>query len=85
MAQTIIVVSVKDRLSDIYSQPMYFPTEGMAIRSFQDALGDSQNAMSKHPDDYDLYVLGTFDDQLGQFTNERQPRQIAIGKQLKQG
>lgn len=55
MAQQLIVCSVKDRLANVYSHPMYFATEGQAIRAFQDALADPQNSMSKHPDDYDLY------------------------------
>lgn len=81
--QVIIVCSVKDRLANAFSQPMYFATEGQAIRAFQDALADPQNSMSKHPDDYDLYRLGTWDDNLGRFTNDEQPTQLALGKQLK--
>lgn len=83
MAQQLIVCSVKDRLANVYSHPMYFATEGQAIRAFQDALADPQNSMSKHPDDYDLYRLGVFDDELGRFHNDEQPKTLGLGKQLK--
>ena len=81
--QELVVASVKDRLADVYSQPMYFATEGQAIRAFQDALADTQNAMSKHPDDYDLVRLGSFNDTTGRFTNVELPTVLAMGKQLK--
>lgn len=79
----IIVAAIKDRLADCYAQPMYFPTEGMAVRAFQDALADSGNNLSKHPDDYDLCKLGTFDDATGRFTNVEIPTVLALGKQHK--
>lgn len=81
--QNLIVVSVRDKLSDIYSQPMYFPTQGMAVRAFQDALKDPQNNIQKHPDDYDLYQLGEWDDTTGAFKNETPPKLIAQGSQHK--
>lgn len=79
----ITVVAIKDHKADCYSQPMFFATEGQAIRAFQDALNDPQSNMHKHPSDYDLYKLGTFDDLEGIFTNEPKPQRIAIGDQLK--
>lgn len=78
--QVLIVVAVKDRLADVFSQPMYFATEGQAKRAFTDAINDPQNNMSRHPDDYDMFRLGTFDDSKGKFENEEQPKQIAVGK-----
>lgn len=78
--QHLIIVAVKDNKASVYSQPMYFPTTGMAIRSFQDALADNTNAMAKHPDDYDLYQLGEWDDLSGVFINEKNgPKVIAQG------
>lgn len=77
------ILSVKDTKSDIYGQPMFFPTVGMAIRSFQDALADNQNAISKHPDDYNLYTIGQWDDNIGKITALDTPVLAAEGRQHK--
>lgn len=80
----IIVVSIKDRLANVHGQPMFFATTGTAIRAFQDAINDQQSNVSKHPDDYDLFQLGTYNDETGTFTNaEAGPKLLAVGKQLK--
>lgn len=82
MAQ-LLVVAVRDRALDAFMRPFYMPTKGMAIRSFADEVNrqDEQNPLNKHPEDYDLYELGYFDEERGTFIQEEGvPRQIAIGK-----
>lgn len=80
------IVSVKDRAVDAYGRPIFTFTTGQAIRSFQDEINraDQNNEMHKHPEDYDLYLIGTFDDQTAELISQV-PTQLAIGKQLKQG
>lgn len=78
-----ILVSIKDRAIDAYQPTASVRAEGEAIRSFQDAINNQQNAqLHAHPDDFDLYVVGYFDDQTGHIEPLDQPKQIAIGKQL---
>lgn len=83
---TVLVVAIRDRALDGYSRPFFVPTLGAAIRSFQDEVNRSapDNQLFSHSDDFDLYQLGTFSEDTGQFENLPQPRQIAVGKQLKQ-
>lgn len=80
----LIVVSVLDRALDAYARPVFVHTEGLAIRSFQDEINRKaeDNPLAKHPEDYDLYVLATFDEETGRFQSFDEPKQIAIGKQL---
>lgn len=77
----LFVVSVRDRAADVFGQPMFVVSIGGAVRSFADEVNrvDPQNVLNRHPEDFDLYVLGSFDDNTGAFTTES-PRQIAIGK-----
>lgn len=80
------VVSVHDRAADAFGRPIFTATTGQAIRSFQDEINRAapENEMNRHPDDFDLYLLATFDDNSGTFTNvDNGPHQLAIGKQLK--
>lgn len=65
----LVVCSVFDNKLGAYARPMFTPSRGVAIRSFQDELQRQadDNIMAKHPDDFSLHCLGTFDDENGQF------------------
>jgi len=79
------IVSVRDRAADAFGRPIFVNSIGQAIRSFQNEInrkGDD-NEMNRHPEDFDLYTVGTFDDTKGRFhQEEHQPDRIAIGKDL---
>lgn len=75
------ICSVHDRALDAYMRPFFAQTIGQAIRIFNDGVNQKDTEMYAHPDDYDLYHLGEFDDQAGTCTNLAEgPKQIAIGK-----
>lgn len=75
------IVSVRDRAVDAFGPPFFVVNHGAAIRSFGDEIkrSDPNNNLNKHPEDYDLYALGEFDDDSGTFEVTR-PTQIAVGK-----
>lgn len=84
----LLVVSVRDRAADAFGRPFFVHTLGLAIRSFQDEVNRkaADNPMCAHPEDYDLYHLGAFDDSTGQLVSPPDcPKQIAIGKQMVKG
>lgn len=78
------VCAIRDRAADVFSQPFFVASTGQAIRSFGDAVnGDAKDsAVCQHPEDFDLYFLGLFNDEDGSFICEP-PKQIAIGKDMK--
>lgn len=59
--------AVFDEKVGAFMAPFFCLTKGQAARSFGDAVLDSQNPMSRHPEDYRLYEVGSFDDQEGVF------------------
>lgn len=79
-----VLCSIKDRSVNAF-QPVYtVRAEGEAIRNFMDAIAAEQSgALHKHPDDFDLYVVGTFDDDTGTI-EPCTPKKIGDGKQLAQ-
>ena len=81
----MIVVSIKDRAADAYGRPFYVPSVGVAIRSFQDEVNRAaeDNQMYQHPDDFDLFDLGSFDDNTGSFDLHEAPVLLTLGKQVK--
>lgn len=76
------IVAIHDRALDAYQQPFIVRALGEAIRAFQDALNKQESPMHNHPDDYDLFHIGNYDDHTAQIESIK-PQQIAIGKQLK--
>ena len=81
----LLICSVKDRAADAYGRPMYVPSTGVAIRSFSDEINrnDPDNQLYNHPDDFDLYEFGEFDDNTGVFELYEQPKLLSLGKQVK--
>jgi hypothetical protein len=81
----LVLCSVKDRAADAFGRPMFVPSVGVAIRSFSDEVNrnDGDNQLNNHPDDFDLYELGEFDDNTGQFALHDQPKLLSLGKQVK--
>lgn len=80
------ILSIRDRAVDAYGRPMFFPTIGAAIRAFNDEINreDKNNPYFAHPEDYDLFHLGNFEDTTGVFTTLDRPKQVAVGAQHSQ-
>lgn len=81
----LVIVAVKDRATDSFNRPFFVPSIGAAMRSFQDEVNRvaPDNIMNQHPDDFDLYEFGTFDDSSGEFDLIHAPLQVCLGKQMR--
>lgn len=78
----LILVSIKDRKVQAFHAPSTVRAIGEATRNFQDAVNDPKNGqLYNHPEDFELYRLGTYDDQTGQIAPET-PKLIAGGDEL---
>ena len=60
-----IIVAVRDRQLNAYMRPFTAQTRGQAIRSFRDEVNRQGSEHNTHPEDYELYQLGTFDEETG--------------------
>ena len=78
------VISVKDRAADVFNRPFIVPHRNVAIRDFTDEVNRKadDNQLSKHPDDFDLYLLGQFDDNTGQFVQSEGPVVLVRAKDV---
>lgn len=76
------IVSVKDLAAQAFMQPTFVHHEGLAVREFTDCINKSDHHFSRHPDDYELYLLGTFDDSDGVFICPKKPDLLVQGKNL---
>lgn len=78
----MIICAVRDRAVDAFGQPFFVRHEMEAMRSFGDEINRSGSNFSVHPDDYDLYRLGTYDDQTGNILPDDRPAMLSSGKSL---
>jgi len=81
------IVAVRDRAAEAFMRPFFVPSIGVAIRSFGDEINREalDNPMFQHPDDYDLYLLGEYDEDFGYLSQAGNPPVtiLARGKDLK--
>jgi len=80
-----VVVVIRDICADLYGQPFYQASVGMAQRAFTDSVnapagpGQPTSLLNAHPEHFELYHLGHFDDQDGSFDLFPKPRQLLLG------
>lgn len=81
-----VIISVKDTAAQAFGRPIFVPTTAVAVRSFRDEVNrkDSTDDMSRHPDDFELYEIGSFDDSTGIIDVLSSPRLVARAKDLKE-
>lgn len=61
----LLILAIRDAKSQLYGNPLFFVTKGAAVRAFSDVINDGKSDYAKHPEDYSLWQLGTYDDQTG--------------------
>lgn len=57
--------TIFDVKAEIHHKPFFFIADGEAARAFSDLANDATTSVGRHPADYTLYRIGTFDDASG--------------------
>ena len=81
----MVICSIRDSAADAYGRPFFLPSVGVAIRSFTDEVNrpSEDNQIYQHPEDFDLFELGEFDDTTGRFVLLDVPKHLALGRMVK--
>lgn len=61
VAISFYVFAIRDQKTDSFMTPFFQTHKPAALRMFSDLVNDPNAPISKHPDDYSLHCLGTFD------------------------
>jgi hypothetical protein len=77
------IVCVKDSAVNSFTNPVCVPHVGGAIREFSSSANNIEHDFYKHSIDYDLYHLGTFDNDLGLFVTFDAPIRLIRGVDAK--
>lgn len=75
--------SVRDCKAQAFLQPFFSTAVGSAVRALEDAVNDGQSPIAKHPADYVLYEVGSFDDQTGEVATLAPIKLLAVASELK--
>lgn len=77
----IQVCCMRDVRAGLYWNPVFVPSIGAAIRGFEDEVNRAaeDNTMYKHPQDFELFHLGTFDTESATFELFERPRSLCEG------
>lgn len=58
--------AIFDRASGVYDGPMPSKTDGLVTRGFIDMANNKDHPIGKHPEDYTVFELGTWNDATGE-------------------
>lgn len=80
----LVIVAVKDSAVGAFAKPVFFPSRGAAVRAFQDEVNRAaqDNQLYQHPEDFELFHLGEYDDELAQFHILVHPMSLARGQDV---
>lgn len=76
------VFSVYDAKVEAFMAPFFCVTTGQAVRMFSDAIQDEKTNFCKHPEDFALFELGTFDDAGGQLHSNATAKHVITALEL---
>lgn len=62
--------AVKDLKVDGMPLPSPAPSDGVAMRSFRDAVNGGDPTFSSHPEDFILYYVGSWDHEAGEYVDQ---------------
>lgn len=76
-----VVCAIRDVCADLWGQPIFQASVGSAQRSFTDSVNrdDANNLLSQHPEHFELYHLGYYNDEDGRFDLFDRPKQLLLG------
>lgn len=81
----LVIVCIKDLKGENYSQPWFVSTAASAVRSFTDLINNPEKSqtMFDHPQDFQLFEMGVFDDNTGVFQTHPIPKHLVSGESVK--
>ena len=72
------VFAIFDSKAEAYASPFFMGAIGQAIRAFSDEASNDSSNIAKHPEDYTLFHLGTYDDATASFDLLPTPRSLGV-------
>lgn len=72
------IFTVYDSKAEAFLSPFLFSSTGQALRAFADSVADSNHQFARHPEDFTLFELGTYDDNGAKFDLLDTPKSLGV-------
>lgn len=63
--------TIFDVASGTYMRPFFSQADGQAMRGFKDIACDAEHEVGRHPEDYTLFRIGSFNDNTGKMEGDQ--------------
>ena len=77
------VFTIRDDKMEQYNQPFFVQTIGAAEREFTDLANNPDQPISRHAEDYTLFLLGEYNQADGSIEMEPTPKPLIKGIEVK--
>lgn len=68
------IYAVKDEAVEAFMQPFFGKARGQAVRSFMEECQRKDSDFAKHPGDFTLWEIGTYDEEKGHIQGQEPER-----------
>jgi len=72
---------IRDVKAELFNRPFAAQSDVLASRAFYSAAMSPESELSKFPDDYSLWLIGTFNDETG-VLSDVQPRVVVASARM---
>lgn len=81
----LFVICIRDSAAGVFSQPNFVPSVGAFVRAFGDKVksGAKDDPLCEHPEDFEAFNMGDFDDNTGEFNLLARPVSVCRGSDYK--
>jgi len=70
--------AIYDSKAEAYNQPFFRLKHGVSIREFSEVANDEKSNISKNPEDFTLFHIGSYDDSTGLLTPLSTPSSLGL-------
>lgn len=78
------IFSIYDSAVEAYMPPFTQQSKGAAIRAFTDTVQDESTTLSRHPEDFTLFYIGSWDEATASITQDNTPFALVKGNEIVQ-
>lgn len=79
------VYAVFDVKSAAYGNPIFLPSNGIALRTFGEACLNPESPMFKYPEDFSLFEIGMYDPSSGELKAVSKPTFVVSAAAIRAG
>lgn len=75
------LVSIRDEATELWGNPVAVNAKAEAVRAFKNAINNPAGDMARDPQDYNLFIIGTFNEETAEI-NPNVPQRLARGLEM---